>query len=308
MQMYLLGPQRPTVNLDQPFRELETTRPIAVISAGWQEAEGDIDDVHAIVKRELLDLRLYQRAETLFEAAPDLRDLYRRRQDRLQSLQRMHRIRLKQATLAARQLLRAEGDARILRHEQRHAIAQLRTLDRHHVLSITAIHREFDDRLRSDPPAMLVQQQKEIARTLAETDVVVITGGNVAVLLNRLRLFGLDELLAGKTIVAWSAGAMALTKLVVLFHDRTPLGNRDAEILEVGLGFVPGVVVLPNATHRLRLNDRVRVGLFSRRFAPAKCLTLDSGAMLQHRDGKLVAVDGARRLLRSGSVRKASVR
>lgn len=307
-RMYLLGPQRPAVNLDRAFRDLDTSRPVAVISAGWQEAEGDIDHVQAIVKGELKDLKLYHRAEALFLAEPGLRELYRSRQDRLQELQRMHRIRLKAAMLAARQLLRSEGNPRILRHEQRHAIAQLRTLDRHHMMSIAAIHKDFDQRLRHAPPAPLVQQQQAVAEALADIDVVVITGGNVAVLLNRLRLFGLDELLANKTIVAWSAGAMALTNLVVLFHDRTPLGYRDAEILEVGLGFLPGVVVLPDATHRLRLKDRVRVGLFSRRFAPSKCLTLDNGAVLESRDGKIVAVEGVRRLLRSGAIRKASIR
>ncbi len=62
-EYFLLGPQRPTVNLDAAFRTLDDGQSIAVVSAGWQEAEGDIDDVHEIIKRPLVDLRLYRRAE-----------------------------------------------------------------------------------------------------------------------------------------------------------------------------------------------------------------------------------------------------
>ena len=52
-QRFVLGPQRPDITLDLPFRDLETSRPIAVISAGWQEAENDIDDLRAIIGRKL---------------------------------------------------------------------------------------------------------------------------------------------------------------------------------------------------------------------------------------------------------------
>ena len=300
----LLGPQRPDVNLDNAFQGMDSSRPVAVISAGWQEAEGDIDDVHAIVRRKLVDLRLYQRAEELFRKDSALADEYRRRQDRLQALQRVHRIRLRQAMIAARQLLRTESDDQILRHEQRHAISQLRSLDRHHAKSIAAIHGEFDAALAERPSDRLARHVKQIGDTLDRSDIVLITGGNVAVLLNRLRLFGAQDMLAGKTVIAWSAGAMALTNHVVLYHDRTPLENRDAEILDRGLGILPNVVLLPDARHRLRRQDKVRVALFCRRFAPAACLTLDNGADLRYRDGHLAAATGVSRLMRGGTLRK----
>lgn len=306
-QLFILGPQRPDINLDQAFSGIESSRPIAVISAGWQEAENDIDSIASVIQRKLTDLRLYSHADELFKEDDLLRDQYRRRQDRLQELQRVHRIRLRQSLIAARRLLRAEGDAQILRHEQRHAISQLRSLDRHHAKSIAAIHAEFDQLLQDRPSDQLERKTRQIADAVADSDVVLITGGNVAVLVNRLRLFGVKDMLRDKTIVAWSAGAMALTDHVVLFHDKTPLENRDAELLDCGLGIIPGVVLLPNARHRLRRNDRVRIGLFSRRFAPAASLTLDNGAMLHYRDGQPVSATGVKRLLRSGRFRKARV-
>jgi hypothetical protein len=59
----LLGPQRPTLNLGEATRNLvDGDGTLAVISAGWQEAEGDIEDVHREIGRPLVDLSLYQRA------------------------------------------------------------------------------------------------------------------------------------------------------------------------------------------------------------------------------------------------------
>ncbi|MCB1055376.1 MAG: hypothetical protein KDD11_07665, partial [Acidobacteria bacterium] len=55
--------------------------------------------------------------------------------------------------------------------------------------------------------------------------------------------------------------------------------------LDLGLGLYRGVVALPHAEHRLRLDDPVRVGLFAERFAPAVCVAMDSGARL-HWDGE----------------------
>ncbi len=141
---FLLGPQRPTVNVDAPFKTIGDGQPVAVVSAGWQDAEGDIDDVSEVVQRQLVDLRLYQRAEEVLANEAWLQEIYRERQDRLQELQRLYRLRLRQSMLAARRLLQADGDSAILKHEQRHAISQQRALDRHHLQRICAIHNEFD--------------------------------------------------------------------------------------------------------------------------------------------------------------------
>jgi hypothetical protein len=98
------------------------------------------------------------------------------------------------------------------------------------------------------------------------------------VLLNRLRLFGVDRLLAGRTVVACSGGAMALAERVVLFHDAPPWGPGHPEVGEVGMGLVTGVIALAHGSARLRLGDMARVARFARRFAPDACLLLDPGA------------------------------
>ncbi len=77
--------------------------------------------------------------------------------------------------------------------------------------------------------------------------------------------------------MAWSAGAMALTDRVVLFHDRVPQGPSHAEIYDDGLGLIHDVVLLPHARRRLLVDDRVRMSVLARRFAPARCIVLDDG-------------------------------
>ena len=63
----------------------------------------------------------------------------------------------------------------------------------------------------------------------------MIAGGHVASLLNRLKLFDVLGLAAGKPIFAWSAGAMVLTDRIVLFHDYPPYGSDIAQVLDAGL-------------------------------------------------------------------------
>lgn len=276
--------------------------PIAVISAGWQEAEGDIDDVRELVRRPLEDLGLYRRAEEVFSGDRALHAAYRQRQDRLQELQRLYQLRLKQLMLAARQTLRAVGPTDLVAAELRHAVSQLRALDRHHLNRVQSMHAEFENAFSRANSELLARHASEIEQALARCGSVLITGGNVVVLLNRLRLFGVHRMLDRHDLIAWSAGAMVLSDLIVLFHDRTAQGRRDPEVLAPGCCLLPGYLFLPGAKQRLRIQDEVRVDLFSRRFSRTACVTLDSGSQLLFDDQRLVSAGGARQLGQGGEL------
>ncbi len=304
--LVVLGPQRPEINLGAALEELNGSGSLAVISAGWQEGEGDLEAMQEVVANPLIDLQLYHRAEEVFAKDAWLKDQYRARQEKLIELQRLYRIRLPRYMRAARELLKETAEPALLRYEQRQAISQQRALDRHHLRRIAAINAEFRSRLDDRSSPALDDNRRQIIESLGGCATVLITGGNVAVLLNRLQLFDLGPVLTDKNIVAWSAGAMALTERIVLFHDNTPEGHRDAEIFNEGLGLIGRTVFLPDARHRLKTRDRIRVALFSRRFAPSTCMTLDNGSMLQFDDGRLLAADNVRRLARSGSLRQVS--
>lgn len=297
----LLGPQRPTVNLVTAMVDagLEA-RKFAVISAGWQEAESDIDDVREIIGRPATDLRLYARTEKLLGEHTECREAYRQRQDKLQEQQRLYRLRLKQLAIAARQTLKATGDRKMLAAERRHAIAQLCALDRHHLRRTEAIYQAFEESYNAVTMPELAKHRGEIAAIIGDNDAVIITGGNVAILLNRLRLFGMADLLESTPVVGWSAGAMVLSSRIVLFHDRMPQGRRDAEVFGAGLGLVRGQVFLPDPAGRLRERDQSRVSLMARRFAPDTCVTLASGAALAFEGSDLILSSGVRKLGKKG--------
>jgi hypothetical protein len=67
----------------------------------------------------------------------------------------------------------------------------------------------------------------------------------------------------------------------VLFHDHTPHGVTAAEVHDTGLGRVPGVLVLPHARRRLRLEDRERMAVLARRFPEHRLVLLDDGAVVR---------------------------
>ena len=82
-------------------------------------------------------------------------------------------------------------------------------------------------------------------------------------------------------MIAWSAGAMALADRIVLFGDRSPQGPGHPEVYGSGLSVLRDVVLLPHARARMLLDDTPRMAVFARRFAPARCVLLDSGTRIE---------------------------
>jgi hypothetical protein len=279
----LLGPQRHAPTVSPTLDALGAAGTIAVITAGWQEREGEVDELREHVRRPVVNLRLHERADDIFHQNPEIFEAIRARQDHLKRLQRLYRRRLHHILESAREMLRLEGpqDA-VLEEERRNAVEMVRTLDSHHRERIREVHQTFEAEYGEVQRESVAEHRRELEEILDDAAALAVAGGHVAVLLNRLRLFDLPGLLAARElpVVAWSAGAMALSEQVVLFHDRPPQGAGNAEILDVGLGLAAGVLPLPHAHARLRLEDPVRVALFARRFAPLAPITLEAHTRL----------------------------
>ena len=137
---------------------------------------------------------------------------------------------------AARRLLEQEGDERLLAPERDDALHALSRLDAHHLGRIASIDQEFESAWRPGERPAVRSHAAAIDRQIGRVEALAIAGGHVAVLLNRLRLFGLAERLGGRALFAWSAGAMAACERIVLFHDSPPQGQGVPEVLESGLG------------------------------------------------------------------------
>ena len=304
----MLGPQSPRANLKNAIDSLSFNGPIVTITAGWRDSEAETDELQAEIGIPIEDLNLYHQAEKIFALEPELHALQRDRRDKLLELQRLYRIRLTPSMAAARRLLREKGEPDLLRLEQRAAISQVRALDRHHVRRISAIHQDFDTRRAALAISGATTLRQTIQRKVADSALVLIAGGHVAVLINRIRLFRLADVLAQKPIIAWSAGAMVLGERIVLFHDDAPQGKRDAEVLDTGLGIVRNIIPLPHSKSRLDWSNRTRMALFSRRFAPAICCTLDNGSMIQMENNKITCADRSSVMMRTGLKRPVKAR
>ena len=249
------------------------------MTAGWQEREGEDDELRAHVARDFVNLRLYERAELALAEDPELAAGLRQRQERLHDLQELYRVRLDHALEAARKMQRIPSRPMVDEH-RRAAIRALRTLDRQHLSRARRIHEEFEAEWQPQRRPAVLRHREELRGLLERVEALAVAGGHVAVLLNRMRLFNILPLLDGRPLLAWSAGAMALSDRVVLFHDSPPQGAGNAEVLVGGLAAARNIVPLPHGRRRLDLDDPLRVSLFARRFSPATCVVLDPGTRL----------------------------
>ena len=296
----VLGPQFRSPNIRDALARSGLSGPIVTITAGWQEREGELAALEGHLDQPVRDLRLYERAEAVFNQDAELHETHRLRQSDLRRLQELYRIRLAHAKTAARELFATSDDSELMRNARRAALSAIRRLDAEHLKAIGRIHARWDARLGVRTRPMLARQLAELEHLVEQAGIICLAGGHVAVLLNRLRLFGLERLLRARPVIAWSAGAMAISERIVLFHDHPPQGAGNAEIFEAGLGLVRGTVFLPHAASRLALGNRDRVSLLARRLSPAACVTLDDGSLLHWHHGRLVACVKSSRLKRTG--------
>ena len=285
--LVLLGPQRHHPQLQEAAKSNGLAPPWAVISAGWQEREAEIEELEAHLGGHTRNLSLYQRAEDVFSQDSLLREALHQHQQQLISLQEIYRIRLRHTMGAVQNLLKRKKPGKeLLDPEIEDSFRAIKRLDDHHLGRIKALNQAFNEQWRLDRHDLVQEHRHEIAQILDRSSCALIAGGHVAILLNRMRLFGLPEMLENKPCIAWSAGAMVLGEKIVLFHDSPPQGRGYAEVLEWGLAKYSNRLVFPSASKRLALGDPIRIAMLVRRFPDAQCWTLDERAMLTRQNGQ----------------------
>jgi hypothetical protein len=303
----VLGPQRHHPTLGQALEALGIARgeSVATVTAGWEEREDEDQELHEHLWDRSLNLRLYMRTEAALREDHELRAGVRWRTERLREVQELYRIRVAHALEAARELFRREprpNGADLLAAERAGAIETLRALDDEHERLTGAVREEFVARWKPLERPAVVRQRAEVAALLADVPAVCVAGGHVAVLLDVLRLFDFPRLIEKRRLAVWSAGAMALSERVVLFHDNPPQGQGSAEVLEAGLGVVRGLLPLPHASHRLELDEPRRVSLFALRFRPLLCIPLDGKSRLSWDGRGWRGLAGTQKLTEEGAL------
>jgi hypothetical protein len=257
--------------------ELPREGRIATIRAGFQEWEGDDERLSQALEGRDVNLSLHARADRIWQEDPALRDGHRAMQERVRLLRSVYNVRLSRLADAWIELLRTDGPGPVLDPEREAALDAIRALDERQRERVAELRSDFEARFRPGERPAVLRERAEVEALLSDSRAIVVDGGHVAVLLNRLRLFGIERLVGGRIVFGIAGGAMVLAERLVLVHDTPPWGPGHAEVAEGGLGLFPGVVALPQATTRLRLDDQDRVWRLSRRFAPARCVLLDPG-------------------------------
>lgn len=279
----VLGPQRPRPNLRAALEHAGASGPIGLITAGWRHGESELDALRQELPFDALHLPLYRWYDEVMSNNPELRQTYRARQDRILSFKRLYKIRLEAAFKGLIRLGRTPVDDPALHTaELVDAVRTIRELDARVIETLDRIRAEtgpIDWHLDAVRP-----YHDALRDRLDACGSLAIAGGHVAVLLNRLRFFGVDALVPdlldrGGVVAAWSAGAMALCDRVVLFYDDPPEGPSEPEVLDRGLGLIKTRLVFPHAQRRLRLDDPERLRLLEARFG--RCIGLDNGAWVR---------------------------
>ncbi len=285
----LLGPQR-TPRLTQVIDGLGRSGPFATINAGWREREPEDALLDESLHGNSINLRLWQRMQQVWEADPEFAHADRERRHTLEEMQQLYLLGLDHAMSAIETLQRHQPrDPSVQQAAIGDAEQIMRDMDARHLERVADLYATFWARTTPHERPAIARERDEISGLLAQAETVVLTGGHVGVLLGALHLFNIAPALA-KPVVAWGAGAMALTDRVVLFHDRATHGPTVAETYAAGLGLVRHAVALPSARERLDLANHDRMAVLTRRFDPAYCLLLDAGAQVHiGRDGRLPA-------------------
>ena len=277
--MVVLGPERPDPMLPAVLERHGIRGPVALISAGWRQDEPRDEPLRAALPMAIHNLNLYQAFIEVERLSPDLTSAYTRKQAALQSRRALYNDAIRAALSGCQKLWSARRDPGCPWFLQ--AVRHLQAVDALWLEEADRLHRQFEEEARPLRDRIVRAEMARMLDILRGCEAVLIAGGHVGVLRNRLFFFGMDRLLQGRRIFAWSGGAMVLCPRIVLYHDFTPYGVVAPEILDRGLDLCPDTVFLAHARTRLNMDDRDSLTVLRARLAPARVIGLENGAVLE---------------------------
>jgi hypothetical protein len=300
MTTILLGPQRFRTTAGTAVRSLGVEGSIATVTAGWQDREGDDSELNDVLEGRSHNLDLYQRLIDVLDTDQHFAAAALAHRDAVDELAGIYSQRLQHALDSVYAVQRRAVRADIADAAFTDGIAEVRAIDSWFLTTLDQLYGELEMAAPVGESEPVQRHRGEVAGILHGAGALVIAGGHVGLLLRCLKLFDVVPP-AELPVVAWSAGAMALTDRVVLYNDRGPRGVVGSEVWDRGLRRAPGIVAMPHARRRLQIDDPLVLRVLVRRFAGARCLLLDDGARVDlGPDGALP--DGARVISDYGTV------
>ncbi len=300
MTTILLGPQRFRTTAGSVVRSLGVEGRVATVTAGWQDREGDDSELREVLDGRSHNLGLFGRLTDVLDSDPHFAAAALAHRDAVDELAGIYSQRLQHALESVYAVQRRAVRTDIADAAFTDGIAEVRALDSWYLSTLDQLYGELEAASPVGESEPVQRHRAEVAETLHSAGALVIAGGHVGMLLRCLKLFDVFPP-AELPVVAWSAGAMALTDRVVLYNDRGPRGVVGSEVWDRGLRRAPGIVAMPHARRRLRIDDPLVLRVLVRRFAGARCLLLDDGARVDlGPQGELP--DGARVLSDYGTI------
>lgn len=299
----LLGPVGAGAAVAAELNALRVDGPIALVTAGWEEAERNDADLDRVLGGGTRNLGLFGRRLDILELDPEYADEVRRVRGLLTQMREVYLVQLRHALRGVEAVRQHDAAARRLAGVQLdEAIETVRALDERHATRHDALLAEFYLTYPPHERPVIAAHRDEVAAVVAECAAVVIAGGHVGVLADCLHVCNVGAVLGDRPVVAWSSGAMAIAERVMLVDDHDLAGRPD-EVFGAGIGVVRGVVPLPAAASRLRIDDRNHLALLARRLAPRACVLLDEGDRVTFDADGIAELSGARVVSLDGMVR-----
>lgn len=282
----LLGPQPNYESLQRAVQRISLSGPVTVVTAGWEEDESQDSELMDSLGVPATNLELFRRSEELFSDDPVLIQQLQQRQDELRLLRDVYRMRLDYASRALTELAGMNRSGPPWEAEYESAMEHVRQLDRQYFVRTSQVCDDYDDRLQISERKHVRAHRVELAGIMGKSQALIISGGHAAIILNRLRIFGVLDMNPTIPLIAWSGGAMALADQIVVYHDWPAHGPSDPEVLRAGMGLFQDLLPLPDGRNRLDLENPQRVKAFAKRFDRYAPLVLDEGTLLERKAGR----------------------
>ena len=296
----LLGPLGAAPQLTDELTELGVDGPVALVTAGYEEAERNDAHLDRALGGGTRNLGLYGRRLDILDSDPDYAAALQRLRVELAEQQTLYRARVVHALAGVDAVRRLGGGTRRSVGTQLDAaIRDVRALDDTHSAYIGAALQRFEAEFPPDQRDALLLHRDAVAALLRDCAALAIAGGHIGVILESMWLCDVGAATARMPLIAWSSGAMAVTERV-LVADEHEIAERPTEVMGLGTAAVRGVVVMVDAQARLRVGDADSVALLARRCAPRACVLLDPGDRVLCDDGvadlgsaRIAGIDGS---------------
>lgn len=280
MRTVLLGPQRFLTTAGTVVRSVAPEGPVATVTAGWEDRESADGELDEVMEGRSRNLHLYGRLSDVLVSDEHFATEALAHRDAMDELAGLYSLRLQRALDSVYAVARRPARPAVAEAAFADAVRGVRDIDDWYLRTVDQLYGELEAVASPEASEPIARHRHEVAQVLGDAAALAIAGGHVGILVRCLRLFAVDPR-PEVPVVAWSAGAMAMTERVVLYNDRGPQGVQGAEVWDRGTGRVRNVVAMPHARRRLRLDDAVHARVFVRRFEPAVCLLLDDGTQVE---------------------------